>query len=184
MIDILGCVQSMATEHMDLLPLLQSLLHDTSREKRDLAAKLYGMLCTTMKAFEFEKEIQSMITQSKSANISDENKHGLILAFSNACERRIQISKRDSSKLIESNTYTIAVNALLQHVMSSKPMIIEAACVGISLMSRCSELPMPNGSEIGNFKDTDFKEINDKAILVRKLFILMYDSSLKSTSEY
>lgn len=184
MIDIIGCVQSLASEHMDLLPLLQSLLHDTVREKRDSAAKLYGMLCATMNTAEFGKEMESIITQSKSANMSEENKHGLILAFSNACERRIQISKKDCVKTIDSDTYASAINVLLYHLLSSKQMIIEAACTGISLLSCCSKLPIPVGNEIGNLKDTNIKEIGDKATLVKKFFTLMYDTSLKNTSKF
>ncbi|XP_068630379.1 proteasome-associated protein ECM29 homolog [Battus philenor] len=150
-LDIVGCVpEIMASKYESLLPFLMNLFTTSTKEDiRDTAAVIYAIItANTGNKSTIDKNIKEFVAQSQ-GNKGLEAQCGYISAFSHLCERCIALSKRGKfggKGFSPSNWEPYQEGALCLGNMLASPqtLLVSTSCSSISLLVRCSALPLPN----------------------------------------
>lgn len=152
-LDIIGCVpEKMASKYTSLLPFLRNLFTTSTKEDiRDISAVIYAIITVhTSEKSAIDKEIKEFVAQGQN-NKSLEAQCGYLSAFSNLCERCIVLSKRakfggKGFNPANWEPYQEGAVVLANFLASSQTMLVSTSCSAISLLARCSGLPLPPSS--------------------------------------
>ncbi|XP_013177902.1 PREDICTED: proteasome-associated protein ECM29 homolog isoform X1 [Papilio xuthus] len=150
-LDIVGCVpEIIASKYVSLLPFLMNLFTTSTKEDiRDIAAVIYAIItANTSNKSAIEKEIKEFVAQSR-GNKGLEAQCGYISAFSHLCERCIALSKRGKfgGKGFNPSTwepYQDGALCLGNFLASPQTLLVSTSVSSVSLLVRCSALPLPN----------------------------------------
>ncbi|XP_052738355.1 proteasome-associated protein ECM29 homolog [Bicyclus anynana] len=152
-LDIVGCVPTkMAEKYTALLPFLKNLFATSTKEDiREISAAIYAIIVVhTNNKTEIEKEIKECVEQCRS-NKNLEAQCGYIMAFTHLCDRCIVLAKRNKfgGKGFNSSNwepYKEGVVCLANFLSNAQTLLVSTSCTAISLLVRCSALPLPNCS--------------------------------------
>ncbi|XP_037874946.1 proteasome adapter and scaffold protein ECM29 isoform X1 [Bombyx mori] len=152
-LDIIGCIpEKMASKYTNLLPFLRNLFTTSTKEHiRDTSAVIYAIIFVhTSEKTAIDKEISEFVTQGKN-NKSLESQCGYLSAFANVCERAVVLSTRGKFggkgfSAADWEPYQEAALCLANFLISPQTLLVSASCTAISLLARCSGLPLPNTS--------------------------------------
>ncbi|KAH9632202.1 hypothetical protein HF086_015234 [Spodoptera exigua] len=152
-LDIIGCVpEKMAAKYTSLLPFLRNLFTSSTKEDiRDISAVIYAIITVhTSEKSAIDKEIKEFVSQGQN-NKNLEAQCGYLAAFSSLCERCIVLSKRAKfgGKGFNSanwEPYQEGAVVLANFLASSQTLLVSTSCSAISLLARCSGLPLPTSS--------------------------------------
>ncbi|XP_049865676.1 proteasome adapter and scaffold protein ECM29 [Pectinophora gossypiella] len=152
-LDIIGCIpEKMANKYIHLLPYMKNLFTTSTKEDiREISATIYAIITlhTSDKAF-VENEINEFVRQAKE-NKNLESQCGYISAFVNLCERSIVLAKRgkfggkgfDPAKW---EPYHQGAVCLANLLINNQTLLVSVATTSVSLLARCSGLPLPNNT--------------------------------------
>ncbi|XP_026485739.2 proteasome-associated protein ECM29 homolog [Vanessa tameamea] len=150
-LDVVGCIpKKMSEKYTNILPFLKNLFTTSTKEDiRETAAAIYAIITvhTNTKAA-IENEVKEYVTQSQK-NKSLESQCGYMIAFTYLCERCIVLSKKGNfggKGFSPSNwePYKDGAKCLANFLASSQTLLVSTSCTAISLLVRCSALPLPN----------------------------------------
>ncbi|CAG5035645.1 unnamed protein product [Parnassius apollo] len=150
-LDIVGCVpEIMAPKYVSLLPFFMNLFTTSTKEDiRDIAAVIYAIItANTSNKSAIDKEIKEFVAQSQ-GNKGLEAQCGYTSAFSHLCERCIALSKRGKfgGKGFNASNwepYQEGALCLANFLASPLTLLVSTSCNSVSLLVRCSALPLPN----------------------------------------
>lgn len=156
-LDIVGCVpEKMASKYTSLLPFLRNLFTTSTKEDiRDIAATIYAIITVnTSEKNAIDKEIKEFVVQGQS-NKNLESQCGYLAAFANLCERCIALSKRGKfgGKGFQSanwEPYQEGAVVLANFLVSPQTLLVTTSVSAVSLLVRCSGLPLPDTSSKQN----------------------------------
>ncbi|CAH2075093.1 unnamed protein product, partial [Iphiclides podalirius] len=154
LLDIIGCVPDvMAPKYSGLLPFLAGLFATTTREEvRHIAAQAFATItAATAERPTAEAELRGLVAQAQ-GNQPLEAKCGAVAAFSNLCERCIALARRGrfggkGFRPAEWQPYREAAVCLANYLASPQTLLVSASVSAVSLLVRCSALPLPDCSE-------------------------------------
>nr|XP_049703179.1 proteasome adapter and scaffold protein ECM29 [Helicoverpa armigera] len=152
-LDIVGCVpDKMSSKYTSLLPFLRNLFTTSTKEDiREIAAVIYAIITVnTSEKSAIDKEIKEFVVQGKS-NKNLEAQCGYLSAVSNLCERCVVLAKRGKfggKGFSPANwePYQEGAVVFANFLSSPQPLLVSSSCSAISLLARCSGLPLPNTS--------------------------------------
>ncbi|CAH0699772.1 unnamed protein product [Spodoptera exigua] len=152
-LDIIGCVpEKMAAKYTSLLPFLRNLFTSSTKEDiRDISAVIYAIITVhTSEKSAIDKEIKEFVSQGQN-NKNLEAQCGYLAAFSSLCERCIVLSKRakfggKGFNPANWEPYQEGAVVLANFLASSQTLLVSTSCSAISLLARCSGLPLPTSS--------------------------------------
>ncbi|XP_075970288.1 proteasome-associated protein ECM29 homolog [Anticarsia gemmatalis] len=152
-LDIVGCVpEKMAAKYTSLLPFLRNLFTTSTKEDiRDIAAVIYAIITVhTSEKSAIERDIKEFVVQGQN-NKSLEAQCGYLAAFANMCERCIALSKRGKFggkgfQPANWEPYKEGAVVLANFLSSPQTLLINSSVSAISLLVRCSGLPLPDSS--------------------------------------
>ncbi|XP_058829138.1 proteasome-associated protein ECM29 homolog [Topomyia yanbarensis] len=166
----------LAKENKDLLHTLGSSLKEISEPTRALIAKVYGVLLA------YNSDEQELETQIKEllalTNKSLENRHGSILAASNAIHRKLILTP----ELQNWQIFKDLVSLLISLLNDQQSMLQSASIKSLSLIGSTSKLPLsseptPEGTEK---METNQGDVNTKATLLKALMTLLQSGHTKA----
>lgn len=196
-LDIIGCVpDKMASKYTSLLPFLRNLFTASTKEDvRDTAAVIYAIITVhTSDKSAIDKEIKEFVVQARD-NKSLESQCGYITAFANMCERCIVLAKRakfGGKGFVAANwePYQEGALCLANLLASPQTLLVSTSCSSVSLLCRCSGLPLPNTSPKQDsfmqsdnpFNKTEFDDMSDvtKFTVAARLFKIVSNAKLPS----
>ncbi|CAH2107601.1 unnamed protein product [Euphydryas editha] len=150
-LDIVGCVpKKMAEKYTNILPFLKNLFTTSTKEDiRENSAAIYAIITvhTSTKA-SIENEIKEFVEQSQK-NKNLETQCGYLIAFTHLCERCIFLSKKGNfggKGFNPSNwePYKNGALCLANYLSSPQTLLVSTSCTAVSILVRCSALPLPN----------------------------------------
>ncbi|XP_039748644.1 proteasome-associated protein ECM29 homolog [Pararge aegeria] len=152
-LDIVGCVPSkMAEKYTGLLPFMKNLFATSTKEDiRETSAAIYAIISVhTKNKADIEIEIKECVAQCRS-NKSLESQCGYIMAFTHLCERCIVLSRRGKfgGKGFNPRSwepFKEGVLCLANFLSHAQTLLVSTSCTAISILVRCSALPLPNSS--------------------------------------
>ncbi|RVE49284.1 hypothetical protein evm_006078 [Chilo suppressalis] len=150
-LDIVGCVpEKMASKYTNLLPFLKNLFTTSTKEDiRDNAAVIYAIITVnTNEKSAIEREIKEFVEQGQN-NKSLESQCGYLCAFAHICERCIVYSKRGKFGGKGFNPtnwgpFKEGVVVLANFLISPLTLLVSTSVSAISLLARCSGMPLPD----------------------------------------
>ncbi|KAL0840590.1 hypothetical protein ABMA28_015796 [Loxostege sticticalis] len=153
-LDIVGCVpEKIASKYTSLLPFLKTLFTTSTKEDiREAASVIYAIITVnTSEKSAIEKEIKEFVEQGNN-NKNLETQCGYLCAFAHMCERCIVLAKRGKfggKGFSPANwePYKEGVVVLANFLISQQTLLVSTSCSAVSLLARCSGLPLPNASE-------------------------------------
>lgn len=172
-----GIPEFVAKENKDLLQTLGSSLKEISEPTRALIAKVYGVLLAYNSD---EKELESQVKELLAlTNKSLENRHGSILAASNAIHRKLTLTQELQNWQIFKDLVS-----LLSSLLNDQQSLLQSASIrSISLIGSSSKLPLPEDESIveeSSKMETDQKESVTKFSLLKTLFDLLKSGHTKA----
>ncbi|CAK1553468.1 unnamed protein product [Leptosia nina] len=152
-LDIVGCVPNeMAAKYTTLLPFLLNLFTSSTKEEiRETAATIFAIIfVNTNEKAAIDKQIKEFVVQGVN-NKSLEAQCGYIAAFTNMCERCIVLARKGKFggkgfNPVNWEPYQEAAVALANFLSHSQTLLVAASVTAVSLLVRCSALPIPNSS--------------------------------------
>ncbi|KAL4708413.1 hypothetical protein ACJJTC_019649, partial [Scirpophaga incertulas] len=153
-LDIVGCTpEKMAPKYKHLLPFVKNLVTSSTKEDiREIASVIYAIITvhTTEKAA-IEREISEFAEEGKN-NKFLEAQCGYLSAFAHMCERCIVLAKKGKFggkgfKAANWAPYKQGFVALANHLASPVTLLVSTSCSAVSLLARCSGLPLPDSTQ-------------------------------------
>ncbi|XP_045493111.1 proteasome adapter and scaffold protein ECM29 [Colias croceus] len=152
-LDIVGCVpDEMAPKYTSLLPFLLNLLTTSTKEEiRETAATIFAIITVhTSEKSAIDKQIKEFVVQGVN-NKSLEAQCGYIAAFTNMCERCIMQYRKGKFggkgfNPVNWEPYQEAALCLANFLSNSQSLLVATSVTAVSLLVRCSALPLPNSS--------------------------------------
>ncbi|XP_032510836.2 proteasome adapter and scaffold protein ECM29 [Danaus plexippus] len=150
-LDIVGCIpDKIADKYKTILPFLKQLFTNSTREEiRETSAAIYAIITVhTSDKSSIDKEIKEFVDQALN-NKSLESQCGYVMAFTYLCERCVVLWKRKKfggKGFSPSNwePYREGVLCLATFLCHSQSLLVSTSCIAMSLLVRCTSLPLPN----------------------------------------
>ncbi|XP_055629040.1 proteasome-associated protein ECM29 homolog [Toxorhynchites rutilus septentrionalis] len=173
-----GIPEFIAKENKDLLETLGSSLKEISEPSRALIAKVYGVLLAYNSD---EKELEGQVKELLAlTNKSLENRHGSILAASNAVHRKLTLTQDLQNWPVFKNLVSLLISLL----NDQQSLLQSASIQSISLIGSSSKLPLSDEDEApdedASKMETDQKESVTKHSLLKKLIELLKSGHTKA----
>nr|XP_019552043.2 proteasome-associated protein ECM29 homolog [Aedes albopictus] len=168
-----GIPEVLAAENKDLLATLSASLKEISEPTRALIAKVYGVLLAyNSDEPELEKQVKDLLAL---ANKSLENRHGSILAASNAIHRKLLLTPA----LQNWQVYKDLVSLLISLLNDQQSLLQSASIKSLSLIGSTSQLPLPATPPSENQMDSDSSSPT-KSSLFESLMTLLQSGHTKA----
>ncbi|CAH0749868.1 unnamed protein product [Diatraea saccharalis] len=150
-LDIVGCVpEKMASKYTNLLSFLKNLFTTSTKEEmRENAAVVYAIITvSTSDKSTVEKEIKEFVEQGRN-NKNLESQCGYLSALAHMCERCIVYSKRGKFggkgfSAANWEPFKEGVIVLANLLISPLTLLVSTSVTAISLLARCSGMPVPD----------------------------------------
>ncbi|XP_062561882.1 proteasome-associated protein ECM29 homolog [Armigeres subalbatus] len=157
-----GVPEVLGSENKDLLPTLSSSLKEISEPTRALIAKVYGILLAyNSDEPELESQIKDLLALT---NKSLENRHGSVLAASNAIHRKLLLTP----DLQNWQVYKDLVSLLITLLNDQQSLLQSASIKSLSLIGSTSKLPLaptPPADKMDSDADTPTKTSLFKSLM-------------------
>ncbi|XP_052750867.1 proteasome-associated protein ECM29 homolog [Galleria mellonella] len=152
-LDIVGCVpEKMASKYANLLPFLKTLFTTSTKEEiRDTAAVIYAIITVnTSDKTAIEKEITEFVVQGQ-GNKNLESQCGYLCAFAHISERCVVMVKKGKFggkgfNAANWEPFKQGVICLANYLINPQTLLVSTTCSAISLLARCTGLPLPNST--------------------------------------